>query len=309
MSDIDKLLDDDRMVRGMCETVAMNSPGAAAAMQLVLKTYNAKVELLDRARSSLDAFLSTFNDRIDIVTTDDGSFLDYIDHEQVETDLRAIRAALAPGQSYAAEQAQAASALGEVRHYDGHAWVRVDSLPPLTSGPSVTQPGNLCPTCGMSDIERRQITQVDEAQSDEADALVRAEKAEQSAEMLRIQVGRTEMALKHMTSSRDSWQGRAVHHEHAAKSIAEDHDKALARVTELEAAIRDHATEHWPTYRNCATYPPRSTMEQEHKKLRDRVALVARLLAADWNAARHAAVLLDINQPLPEWAASGKLPP
>jgi hypothetical protein len=30
---------------------------------------------------------------------------------------------------YAASQS---AALGEVRQYDGHAWVRVDSLPPLT---------------------------------------------------------------------------------------------------------------------------------------------------------------------------------
>lgn len=50
MSDIDKLLDDDRMVRGMCETVAENSPGAAAAMALVLATYNAKVAALEMLR-------------------------------------------------------------------------------------------------------------------------------------------------------------------------------------------------------------------------------------------------------------------
>lgn len=54
MSELDeclnKWLDDDRMVRSLCETVAMNSPGAAAAMALVLKTYNARVESIEMLR-------------------------------------------------------------------------------------------------------------------------------------------------------------------------------------------------------------------------------------------------------------------
>jgi hypothetical protein len=50
------------------------------------------------------------------------------------------------------------------------------------------KPGNVCPSCGMGDIERRQITLVDEAQAHEADALLRVEAAKGRIEDLVVKL-------------------------------------------------------------------------------------------------------------------------